>query len=77
MTISTDIIKNPTALSLRVNKAVVDYIRRNRMVDGRPATIKTSELLHVAYNCVGIADQILADYLFYKIVNLIHERRCV
>lgn len=60
MTISTDIIKNPTALSLRVNKAVVDYIRRNRMVDGRPATIKTSELLHVAYNCVGIADQILA-----------------
>lgn len=60
MTINTNIIKDETLLSLKVNKAVVDYIKRNRTVNGAPSCIKTNELLTVAFNCVGIADQILA-----------------
>ena len=60
MTINTSIIKDETLLSLKVNKAVVDYIKRNKAVNGVPANIKTNELLTVAFNCVGIADQILA-----------------
>ena len=60
MTINTNIIKDETLLSLKVNRAVVDYIKRNKAVNGVPANIKTNELLTVAFNCVGIADQILA-----------------
>ncbi|MBQ2863966.1 MAG: hypothetical protein IJE91_00705 [Clostridia bacterium] len=60
MTISTDIINNQTQLSLKVNKAVVDYIKRNRIQNGRVATIKTNELLNVAFQSVGIAGEILA-----------------
>ena len=61
MTISVDIIKDETQLSLKVNKAVVDYIKRNRVQDGRVATIKTNELLNVAFQSVGIAGEILAS----------------
>lgn len=60
MTINREIINNQTQLSLKVNKAVVDYIKRNRVQNGKPAIIKTNELLNVAYQCVGIADEILA-----------------
>lgn len=60
MTISTDIINNKTELSLKVNKAVVDYIKRNKQTNGSKSPIKTKELLKVAYNCIGVSDEILA-----------------
>lgn len=72
MTISVDIIKNKTELSLKVNKAIVEYIKRNKGVSGEKATIKTKELLNVAYNCVGVSDEILAtDEVKTQVTNCV------
>lgn len=72
MTISVDIIKNKTELSLKVNKAIVEYIKRNKGVGGEKATIKTKELLNVAYNCVGVSDEILAtDEVKTQVTNCV------
>ena len=35
MTIDASILKNKTELSLKVSKAVVEYIKQNRVVDGK------------------------------------------
>jgi hypothetical protein len=74
MTISVDIIKNETQLSLKVNKAVVDYIKRNRVQDGRVATIKTNELLNVAFQFISMvtSNQSLTSTLQYNmLVNVV------
>lgn len=61
MTINNNLIKNKTELSLKINKAIIDYIKRNKSTGLIKGVIKTSELLKVAYSCVGITDPLFAD----------------
>lgn len=69
MTIDASIFKNKTELSLKVNKAVVEYIKQNRIVDGKKVAIKTDDLLNAAYNSLGIKDELLADDDQRKVVT--------
>lgn len=50
------IFKNKTELSLKVNKAVVEYIKKNRVIDGKKFAIKTGDLLKCACTSLGADD---------------------
>ncbi len=54
MTIDASILKNKTELSLKVNKAVVEYIKKNRVVDGKKMPVETIDLLNVAHTALGV-----------------------
>lgn len=42
MTINNNLIKNKTELSLKINKAIIDYIKRNKSTGLIKGAIKTS-----------------------------------
>ncbi len=61
MTIDASIFKNKTELSLKVNKAVVEYIKNNRLVDGKKVDIKTSDILSNVYSALAVEDETVLE----------------
>ena len=68
MTIDASILKNKTELSLKVSKAVVEYIKQNRVVDGKKSAIKTEDLLTAAFDSLGVEEEFFEEEEQRKVV---------